>query len=162
MSTRKKKNSTLRPMSIRQPSQPEVIHFQGIWAGLPGMHQYYGATDNSLSFESSEQGIKRRVMWSHDPEISPDYLFLSMNPHSVAEGYKIYDLVIDESERYARLYVIRTIGEAATRGDEAVEHVWHEFQRESGLVLPNMEDKANFQRIFEDFCKAAVTHSGMN
>jgi hypothetical protein len=142
-----------------QPSGPEIIRFQGIWAGLPGMHQHFGDKEESISFNSTENGLLRRVLWAHDPSKSEDYLFVAMNPASISEGYRIYDLVVDDSDNFARLYIIKTIGEAAINGDEEIENEWHEFQRESGLILPNLEDKGNFHRIFKDFCQVVDQHN---
>lgn len=144
-------------------TSPEVIRFHGMWSGLYGMHKHFFGQEKTLSFESVENGLLRRVVWTHEPEISSDYFFVAMHPSAViSEGYRLYNLDIDESEAIARLYVVRVLGETATRGDEGIENDWHEFQKENGLVLPNIDDKANFQRIFKDFCTATVVHSEMN
>lgn len=126
------------------------------------MHRCYQELDGCVSFDAPSASEQRIIHMQHTPDRPLGYLFTDLSPNNMMNGYTMYDLVVDESERFARLYTMRTLGDAAldnvtitgelaALGRSELEDLWFTFQRQTGMLLPHRDEKAAFERIFKTF-----------
>ncbi len=132
------------------------------------MHATYRDKSDELHFRSWEASYtandprgpaiveSREITWQHDPAQPESYRFTAKNPSAPNASHNVYDLVVDDSSLFGRLYVVRALGQIYKVYSDQIQKNWRLAQHEVGLGLPNPEDKKNFERIYVAFCAAAV------
>jgi hypothetical protein len=138
-------------MSEVIPSGPQVITFDGTWGVIPELHRQFREVNTAFRFDSA---VSKGVVFQHDIDRPLAYLFVCgfTDPKG---GSTIYDLEIDDSEEFARLYAISMLGRSVLTDEQ--EEEWHELQREFGMVIPHYEEREAARRLMQDFCLELTT-----
>lgn len=140
-------------MSEILPSGPEVIQFNDeTWRKIPEIHRVFKEVAADIEYHSRavpslERDRLKHVVFQHNKKDPGHYLFVCDLAQNTS--YNIYDLAIDDSEDFARLYVINVIDRKTLRDDGQVN--WHKTQIEAGMVIPNCKERQIMRRLIEDF-----------